>query len=197
MLKNGIQAIIPNRNTENLIEKLVWEVLMRLGIFILVIGFGLFGPVGMALGHMPLEESERREVLAGIKEIAVVINHGLSRGGMLHAELQELVVERLLQNGLVVISEGNQGEDSYKKPALCIDIAILKNEPSNYSFLINARFNETVALLRDSQRFVFATTWTRTRMGIGDQGVIKEEIGNILDFFLIDYRASNDSMAGS
>ena len=159
-------------------------------LMVMVSVLGLF--VNPTSSHMALKEEERHEILSGVKEMVVVVNHGLSRRGPLNMKLQELVEKRLSDAGLTVLKEEDQN-DSYDPPALCVDIAILKSETSRYSFLINARFNEEVTLLRDNNKIAFATTWSVTKMGVGDHELITETVDKLVDFFLIDHRLSNDS----
>ena len=143
----------------------------------------------------PLDNAQTRTSLRGLQGIYVIVEDlkpEVEKDGLTRRQIEMEVMERLKTAGIKSLSE-----EEWKKeegwPWLYVYPHIIKKvfvEKEVYIFHVSFELKQKVTLLRDPDKEVFATTWSKSVLGkSGYINDMEETIGDLTDSFITAYHS--------
>jgi hypothetical protein len=141
-----------------------------------------------------------RDALKGLQGVRVLVEKltpEVEKYGLTSQQLQTDVELRLRQNGIRVLSEGQEQFSAPGMPYLYVNVSIMMRKDIPLAvFVILVELKQNVFLARDTTKLCIASTWDSKSM-VGSVGLdkiettIRKDVKDNVDEFINDYLAVN------
>jgi hypothetical protein len=145
-----------------------------------------------------LDNAQTRISLRGLEGIYVILEDlkpDVEEDGLTRRQIEVEIMKRLKTAGIKTLSE-EEWRKEQGWPWLYVYAHIIKKvfvEKEVYIFHISFELKQKVTLVRDPDREVFATTWSKAVLGkSGYINDMEESIGDLTDSFIRAYHAVRD-----
>ena len=146
----------------------------------------------------PLDNAQTRASLRGLEGIYVIIEDfkpEIEKDGLSRRQTELEIMKRLKAAGIETLSEEEWKKEN-GRPWLYVYAHVIKKvfmDKEVYIFNVSFELKQKVTLLRDPDREVFATTWSKGVLGkSGYINDIEQSIGGLTDSFVTAYLSVKD-----
>ncbi len=139
---------------------------------------------------------DQKETLRDLSRVLLVVEFAqasVEMDGLNRTELEIEIATRLRAGGIRLMNETTWSQTP-GVPYLYVLINTVKSDLGFYSYYAEVKLNQEVIMVRNRNLSNMSTTWETTSLGfigVNRIGSLRQEILELVDIFIEDYRAVN------